>query len=238
LLTGGEGAEVDGSKAWVDAELLCSAVRSELVRRGLALADFERVGVTVDGLDREVLRLYRERGPGPIAGIVGAIIDRVRLGTGFGLAVGKPCSRRLKASVDGWNGSAARASVRGWANLVVGLRDRRPPQGQQIRTTEERDIPEKRNLKRQDPTQAVSSPSMAGTRGSEAATGAEPSAMSQPISGRDGQAVSQEQVVVLAYEIWLSRGKPEGTDQEDWFEAEGQLRGGGSPRPVRSVARF
>jgi len=66
---------------------------------------------------------------------------------------------------------------------------------------------------------------MAGSRTSNAATAAEPSASSQPISGQDGQAVSQEQVAVLAYEIWLSRGKPEGTDQEDWFEAEGQLRG-------------
>jgi len=43
--------------------------------------------------------------------------------------------------------------------------------------------------------------------------------------------MSQEQVAILAYEIWLSRGQPEGTDQEDWFEAEGQLRGrGNGPR--------
>jgi len=82
-------------------------------------------------------------------------------------------------------------------------------------------------MKRQNPTQAVSSPSMAGTRASEAATGVGPGDGSQPISGRDGQAASQEQVAVLAYEIWLSRGMPEGTDREDWFEAEAQLRGQG-----------
>jgi len=83
-------------------------------------------------------------------------------------------------------------------------------------------------MKRQDPTPAESSRPMAGSRASEAATGAKPSEKSQPNSGRDGQGVSQEQVAVLAYEIWLSRGQPEGTDREDWFEAEGQLRGRGN----------
>jgi len=70
---------MDGSKVWVDPGCVCSAARSELARRGLERGDLERAGVTVDGLEREVLRLYRERGPGPIAGIVGAIIDRVGL---------------------------------------------------------------------------------------------------------------------------------------------------------------
>ncbi len=34
---------------------------------------------------------------------------------------------------------------------------------------------------------------------------------------------SHDQIAVRAYEIWLGRGKPEGTDHEDWVEAERQL---------------
>ena len=30
----------------------------------------------------------------------------------------------------------------------------------------------------------------------------------------------REQVAALAYELWESRGRPEGTDLEDWFRAE------------------
>jgi hypothetical protein len=35
---------------------------------------------------------------------------------------------------------------------------------------------------------------------------------------------SRERIAVHAYHRWLSRGKPIGTDWEDWFEAERQLR--------------
>jgi hypothetical protein len=31
-------------------------------------------------------------------------------------------------------------------------------------------------------------------------------------------------VEALAYELWLQRGCPVGSDQEDWFQAEQQLR--------------
>jgi hypothetical protein len=34
---------------------------------------------------------------------------------------------------------------------------------------------------------------------------------------------SQEQIAIHAYHRWLARGKPIGTDWEDWFEAERQL---------------
>jgi hypothetical protein len=34
---------------------------------------------------------------------------------------------------------------------------------------------------------------------------------------------SREQVAIRAYYRWLARGKPLGTDWEDWFEAERQL---------------
>ena len=36
----------------------------------------------------------------------------------------------------------------------------------------------------------------------------------------------REKIVrALAYELWLERGGPIGSDQEDWFAAERQLRG-------------
>jgi hypothetical protein len=33
-----------------------------------------------------------------------------------------------------------------------------------------------------------------------------------------------ERIAVRAYEIWESHGRPSGTDRENWFEAERQLR--------------
>jgi hypothetical protein len=40
--------------------------------------------------------------------------------------------------------------------------------------------------------------------------------------GGDGSP-SRERIAIQAYHRWLSRGKPIGTDWEDWFEAERQL---------------
>lgn len=44
-------------------------------------------------------------------------------------------------------------------------------------------------------------------------------------SGPEGadRTPSREQVAIQAYHRWLGRGKPVGTDWEDWFEAERQL---------------
>jgi hypothetical protein len=36
--------------------------------------------------------------------------------------------------------------------------------------------------------------------------------------------IPPEQIAVRAYEIWVARGKPAGTDREDWFEANRQLQ--------------
>ena len=35
----------------------------------------------------------------------------------------------------------------------------------------------------------------------------------------------QEKIAVLAYQFWLERGCPIGSDQEDWFRAERELAG-------------
>ena len=36
---------------------------------------------------------------------------------------------------------------------------------------------------------------------------------------------SKDAVAALAYQLWQERGCPVGSDQEDWFRAEQQLRG-------------
>ena len=38
------------------------------------------------------------------------------------------------------------------------------------------------------------------------------------------ETVSENAVAALAYQIWLKRGCPIGSDQEDWFRAEEDLK--------------
>jgi hypothetical protein len=50
---------------------------------------------------------------------------------------------------------------------------------------------------------------------------------SQAREGRgeiDSSKAGRERVAALAYELWESHGRPEGTDLEDWFQAELPLR--------------
>jgi hypothetical protein len=52
----------------------------------------------------------------------------------------------------------------------------------------------------------------------------ESSGVTETATGSDGKAVGDKQIAVLAYELWVSRGRVHGSDQEDWFEAERRLR--------------
>jgi len=36
--------------------------------------------------------------------------------------------------------------------------------------------------------------------------------------------VPREKIAMRAYEKWVKRGKPQGTDLQDWMEAEAELR--------------
>jgi hypothetical protein len=36
--------------------------------------------------------------------------------------------------------------------------------------------------------------------------------------------VSQEKIAIRAYEKWLKRGQPQGTEMQDWLEAENELK--------------
>jgi DUF2934 family protein len=43
-------------------------------------------------------------------------------------------------------------------------------------------------------------------------------------------------IAELAYQLWVRRGSPEGSDELDWLEAERQLAGAGSSAPAASEA--
>ena len=40
----------------------------------------------------------------------------------------------------------------------------------------------------------------------------------------EGLSPTHHQIAVRAYQLWEENGRPDGTDREDWFEAERQLR--------------
>jgi len=60
-----------------------------------------------------------------------------------------------------------------------------------------------------------STPSTATRRASTAA---------ESTSTRSAAASTPEQIAVRAYEIFIARGAQHGRDQEDWYQAENELR--------------
>ena len=59
--------------------------------------------------------------------------------------------------------------------------------------------------------------------GSRQRTGAVPNPPVSP-AAPTSRIIPPEQIAVRAYENWEARGKPAGTDREDWFEADRQLQ--------------
>jgi hypothetical protein len=54
--------------------------------------------------------------------------------------------------------------------------------------------------------------------------------------------VSHERIAMRAYEKWVKRGCPHGSDQKDWLEAEAELKAeahhtGGTPAHSTTTAR-
>ena len=50
-------------------------------------------------------------------------------------------------------------------------------------------------------------------------------------------AIPHEKIAMRAYEKWCQRGCPSGTDQQDWLEAEAELRSEmGQPRSQQPTA--
>ena len=55
--------------------------------------------------------------------------------------------------------------------------------------------------------------------------------------GANRRAPGEEAIARLAYQLWLERGSPEGSAEDDWFRAEEALRasetaGHGTARPL------
>jgi len=53
----------------------------------------------------------------------------------------------------------------------------------------------------------------------------------------NGRAPGEEAIARLAYQLWLERGSPEGSAEDDWFRAEEALRasetaGHGTAKPL------
>jgi hypothetical protein len=47
----------------------------------------------------------------------------------------------------------------------------------------------------------------------------------QPQTGKSPAAnIPHDKIAMRAYEKWCKRGKPHGSDQQDWMEAEAELR--------------
>ena len=69
------------------------------------------------------------------------------------------------------------------------------------------------------------------TPATKGATG--PERLNQP-EMLSGEGLLESDVAARAYELWMGRGMPAGTDRDDWFEAENQLRSelGGRPTPT------
>jgi len=42
-------------------------------------------------------------------------------------------------------------------------------------------------------------------------------------TAKSGTIADESSIRTRAYELWVSRGRPEGSDQEDWFNAEQEL---------------
>jgi hypothetical protein len=82
---------------------------------------------------------------------------------------------------------------------------------------------------RKQATQASSPTSKTETPPAPAARESEPQRVEEPgvppsfSQRREERRPSSEQIAIYAYHLWLARGKPVGTDRDDWLEAERQL---------------
>jgi Protein of unknown function (DUF2934) len=54
------------------------------------------------------------------------------------------------------------------------------------------------------------------------------------VAAANGPALTPTEVATRAYEIWQASGRPNGRDQEHWFQAERELRG---TQPSRGARR-
>ncbi len=72
-----------------------------------------------------------------------------------------------------------------------------------------------------DPSGDRDRPRAAAGSGSSAAPA--PDGPASPGDPEHGAGLTHEQIAVRAYQLWEARGRPAGTDRDDWLEAERQL---------------
>jgi DUF2934 family protein len=53
---------------------------------------------------------------------------------------------------------------------------------------------------------------------------------------QDNASRKYEEISVMAHELWLLRGSPEGSPEEDWFEAERRLKQSSYGESLREAA--
>jgi len=103
------------------------------------------------------------------------------------------------------------------------------PPAPAARETEPRRVEPKSQSGRKRATQAPSLTSKTETPPAPAARETEPQRVEErsvPASfgqRRENRHPSSEQIAIHAYHLWMARGKPVGTDRDDWLEAERQL---------------
>jgi hypothetical protein len=49
--------------------------------------------------------------------------------------------------------------------------------------------------------------------------------------------IPHEKIAMRAYEKWCKRGRPQGTDKQDWVEAEAELRAESKKMPGPAMAQ-
>ena len=52
-----------------------------------------------------------------------------------------------------------------------------------------------------------------------------------------GGAIPEDAISKKAYQLWLERGCPEGSPEQDWYQAESQLKGRSEPSGARPSKR-
>jgi hypothetical protein len=59
----------------------------------------------------------------------------------------------------------------------------------------------------------------------------------EAIAGNGASGIAEDAISKRAYELWLERGCPEGSPEQDWYQAESEMRSHGGQPAAKSPAR-
>jgi hypothetical protein len=60
---------------------------------------------------------------------------------------------------------------------------------------------------------------------------------SEAIASNSANAIAEDAISKRAYQLWVGRGCPEGSPEQDWYQAESELRSNGGHPAVKSSDR-